>query len=175
MSKAKAKRAATNLPVPQSRAEAAQALRLFGDLRRQVEREQTVLNDEIARITAEAAKAIDPVQERMTATLAGLQQWAEANRADLTRGGTKTHDLGTGTIAWRLRPPKVSVRGMEAVIAALQASKPLRRFLRTKVEIDREAMLKEPEAARKVAGVSIASDGEDFIVEPLAADLQAAA
>jgi phage host-nuclease inhibitor protein Gam len=40
-----------------------------------------------------------------------------------------------------------------------------------KEEVNKEALLAEPEIAGTVAGVSIGSPGEDFIVEPFEAEL----
>lgn len=47
----------------------------------------------------------------------------------------------------------------------------LQRFIRTKEEPNKEAMQAEPEVARQVAGISIGSVGEDFVVEPFEAVL----
>ena len=40
-------------------------------------------------------------------------------------------------------------------------------FLRTKVEINREAMLANAEQAAKIPGVLIRSAGESFVIEPV--------
>ena len=95
----------------------------------------------------------------------GVQAWCEAHREELTGGRTKTVEFGSGRALWRLRPPSVSLRGKEAVIEAC-ATLGLNRFLRMKVDVNKEAMLAEPDVARRVAGVSIGSEGEDFVIEP---------
>ena len=76
-----------------------------------------------------------------------------------------------GEVSWRKRPPKVSIRGTEAVIQALQ-SDGLERFLRHKAEIDRAAILKEPDVAASVKGITISSGGEDFLVQPFETKLE---
>jgi|GEM_PF-1800630 len=38
----------------------------------------------------------------------------------------------------------------------------------------KEAMLADPEKARMIAGISIGSEGEDFIAEPFEAEISAA-
>ena len=105
---------------------------------------------------------------------AAAEAAAMAVRAAALTGGdkTKTVDLGTGVLKWRFRPPSVRILKAEDVIARLKALA-LGRFVRTKEEVDKEAMLKEPQVARTVAGVSIGSGGEDFIVEPFEAELAA--
>ncbi|MEC9342674.1 MAG: host-nuclease inhibitor Gam family protein, partial [Pseudomonadota bacterium] len=67
-------------------------------------------------------------------------------------------------------PPRVTVRGQDAVIEALRAIG-LGRFIRIKEEVNREALLAEPDVARSVAGISIGSEGEDFVVEPFEEEL----
>ena len=82
----------------------------------------------------------------------------------------KFHAFATGEVKWRLRPPSISVRGADAVIATLRKLG-LGRFLREKVEIDKEALLKEPDVARQVGGVSL-SQKEDFVIVPAETQLE---
>jgi phage host-nuclease inhibitor protein Gam len=160
-----------NLPVPQSREEAMAAVSTIGMLQRDIGRIQADLDDEITRLKEAAEALSSPKQELVNTTIEGLRIWAEANRQQLTDGGrVKFADLGTGKISWRFRPASVKLRGADAIIETLRTLG-LGRFVRTKEEIDREAMLREPDIARSVPGVSIGSDGEDFIVEPLSSPL----
>ena len=172
---AKLKRASSMVRAPKDMAEAAQFLDCIGRAVRERSGIEDGLNDQVAdlRIAAEArTRPIDLEIEQMTK---GLQLWAEANRPALTKdGATKTIRLATGEVAWRIRPPKVTVRGVDAVIEALQRLG-LARFLRSKVEIDKEAMLREPAAAGAVPGVSIGSEGEEFVVSPASVELPDAA
>jgi phage host-nuclease inhibitor protein Gam len=61
------------------------------------------------------------------------------------------------------------VRGAEAVLDALRRAG-LSRFIRTKDEVNKEAILNEPEAVARIPGISI-SQGEDFVVTPFEAEL----
>lgn len=169
----KVKTAAASLPIPQSREEAAAVLARLGVLSREVGRIEADMNDAIAKLKEAAEAKAQPKRGEAGDLLAGLQVWCSANRAELTDGGkTKTADLGTGTVSWRHRPPKCSLRDVEAIIARLKELN-LAKFLRQTVEVDKEAMLREPALARTVAGVTIASGGEDFIAEPLELALEA--
>ncbi len=95
-----------------------------------------------------------------------------SQRASLTGDNkVKFADLGTGKISWRLRPAKVSLRGKVEEIVERLKSLGLHRFVRVSEEVNKEAMLGDREAARAVSGVSIASEGEDFIVEPFEAQI----
>lgn len=172
MSRNKLKTAA--VPAAQTREEAEAAVHRLGELRRQLTRAETELNDRVAELKLAAETAAKPLQEEVARLSAQVQGFCEANRTELTNGGrTKTVLFATGEVKWRARPPSVSVRGVEAVIACLKASFG-GRFVRTKEEIDKEAMLADRETAAKVPGVKIGSEGEDFVIEPLNVELAAA-
>ena len=172
----KTKTRAANLAVPSTRDEAADFIRQIGEDNRRVARLQADMNDELAvikaRFEAEAAPLNDLVRNRVE----GLKIWCEVNRDRLTQGGkVKFADLGTGKVIWRTAPPKVTIKGVEAVIAAIQKLGLAKLFLRTKIEVNKEAMLAEPARARVIPGVSIGSEGEDFSVEPFEAQIEGAA
>ena len=156
--------------VPQSREDAVFAVGRIGTLRRLIADRKSeadeairVIGEQLEADTAEIATELAE-QER------GVQTWCEAHRMGLTQEGrVKYHDFGTGRITWRARPPKVGLRGIEAVIEACKKLG-LTQFIRAKEEINKEAMLNEPDQARLVAGVTIASEGEDFVIEPAEID-----
>lgn len=165
------KTAGANRPVPQDRDEAAATVTAIGMLQRQKARLEADMNDNLAQTKEHFEAKVAPISEAIAEKTEGLAVWAEANRARLTGGDkTKTVDLGTGLLRWRQRPPSVRLSKVEDIIERLKALG-LGRFLRTKTEVDKEAMLKEPELARTVTGVGIGSAGEDFIVEPFEAAL----
>lgn len=167
------KTAAVKVPVPQTRNEAAMAVARIGVLNRLVARIETDLNDDIATRKELAERAVSPLRQQVEALTQGLQVWAEAHRSELTAGGkSKSADIGTGVISWRLRPPKVNLRAVDQVIQALRA-RGLRRFLRVKTEVNKEKLLAERDVALTVEGISIGSEGEDFIVEPFEVELSA--
>lgn len=173
MKKTKAKTFGVNLPVPQSRDDAAAAIRTIGERNRDIARIEADMNDMLAKIKQEAETRAAPLRDDVVAITEGLKVWAEAHRDELTGGKVKFADLGTGKINWRLRPPKVTVRGVENIIETLKRLG-LHKFLRVKEEINKEAMQAAPDEARGVAGVTIGSAGEDFIVEPFEAALSGA-
>lgn len=167
----KSKTRGANLTVPQSREDAAEAVAMIGVANRDVARIEADMNDEIASAKTRAEELATPLRDRVKALTEGLKVWAEANRDALTHAGkVKFADLGTGKVSWRLRPPSVRITGVERVIEAIKALG-LPAFLRTKEEVNKEALLADPDKARLIAGVSIGSVGEDFIVEPFEAEI----
>lgn len=163
---AKTKRKAVNVPVPQSQKEAGSQLGRIGDLRREIAGRKAAADAQVARIGEAVSDALAPVQEELGQLEKGLQIYCEANRQTLTNEGKrKHHDFGTGKVHWRLRPPSVTIRGLPEVIERIKSLK-LMKFLRVKVEVDREAMLKDRKTASAIDGVTIKTDGEDFVIEP---------
>jgi phage host-nuclease inhibitor protein Gam len=63
-----------------------------------------------------------------------------------------------------MTPPAVSLRDIKSILVSLK-SLGLKQFIRTKEEVDKEAMLKEPDIAKTVKGVSI-SQYEEFTAKP---------
>lgn len=174
MPRTKVKTPGANLPVPQDDDAAREAVRLIGEMRRQLMRLEADMNDGIAKLQESYGNTAAPLQEELDAAIEGLRIYAEANRERLTRGGkVKYHRFSTGEIAWRKRPQKVNLRKVEDVINAIKAAGLAKKFLRTKEEVNKDAMLDDPETAGAIKGVSIGSAGEDFIVEPGETELTA--
>lgn len=168
----KLKTAGVNIPVPQDDSEARNAIRELGDLNRDKLRLEAEMNDRLAEIKEEYGAKVEPINDQIVAKHEGLKTYAEANRARLTNNGkVKFHRFTTGEISWRTRPAKVTIRGKDAVIAAIKGARLGKKFLRTKEEINKEAMLEDRKTAAAITGVSIGSDGEDFIVEPSETEL----
>jgi phage host-nuclease inhibitor protein Gam len=174
MTRAKSKTAGANLPVPQTDAEAREAIRTLGDLNRNLVRLEAEMNDQIAQLQQDYGNRAAPLRDQASAMVEGLRIFAEANRDRLTGGKVKFHLFSTGKISWRQKPAKVSIKGVETVIAAIRAMGLGPRFLREKVEINKEAMLEDRATAAAIRGVTIGSDGEDFVVEPFETELQGA-
>ena len=167
-------KAKAQIEVPQNNGEAAADIRQMGDLQRQLLRVQAEMNDAIGHITQTYQPRMDALGEQIKGLQAGVQAFCEAHRDELTNGGkVKTANLVTGDVQWRQRPPSVSVRGIESVIEALKGFG-LSRFVRTKDEVNKEAILNEPEAVKGVAGITVVTGVEDFVITPFEQQAEAA-
>lgn len=69
-----------------------------------------------------------------------------------------------------MTPPKVVVRAVENVLDYLRQAG-LDRFIRSKDEVNKEAVLAEPEAVAHIKGISF-SQKEEFIVLPFETELE---
>lgn len=163
---------APTVQTPQTMAEVQSHIRTIGDLQRQHGRLTADLNDKIAALTDEAAPKLKALSESVIATQKGVQAYCEAHREELCGKG-KTANLVTGEVQWRLRPPSIKVTGAEAVLAWLKTMG-MHSFVRTKDEVNKEAMLNEQEKAKAVPGVTIVTGIEDFVIVPFEVQTEAA-
>ncbi len=159
--------------VSQSRADAQADIKKLGDLKRQALRVKADLDDAIAKLTKAAAPRMEELGARIALLEEGIQAWCEANRTELCGKG-KSANLITGEVAWRQRPPSISIRGADAVLECLRSSG-LARFIRSKDEVNKDAMLNEPDAARAIPGVTIVTGVEDFTITPFEVDMESRA
>lgn len=158
--------------VPQSKDQANEYIADIGRLQRERERLRADMNDEMAVIKEKYEGAALPLGEKIKRLSAGVQTWCEANRAELTAGGkVKYAMLAAGKINWRTRPPKVVLRGKALIIETIKAMGGMTRFLRTTEDVNKEAMLEEPETAKTITGVSI-TQSEDFVITPFETELE---
>lgn len=155
---------ATAATAPQTLAEAQQAIKVIGDIQRDHARLSADLNDAVANITEAAAPELKRMQDQITLLQKSVQMYCESNR-ELLCGKAKTANLVTGEVSWRQRPPSIKITGAEAVLAWLN-EKHLTSFIRTKTEINKEAMLNEPDKAKAVPGVTLVTGIEDFVITP---------
>ena len=167
MTGSKTPTSADNLPVPASKADAAEQLAQIGTLRRAIDARKGKADNQIAAITAEVDRSLEADRERLGALEQGLVKFCQDNRDELTQGGkTKTVKFASGRVSFRNRPMSVSVRKAADVIARLRALK-LDRFIRIKEEVNKDAMREEADVASAVDGVTVKSSGEEVLIEPL--------
>jgi phage host-nuclease inhibitor protein Gam len=154
-------------------AEVQSDIRKIGDLQREHGRVGSDLNDQIAELTDTAAPQLKALSEQIIALQKGVQAYCEAHREELCGAKGKTANLVTGEVQWRQRPPSVKVTGVDAVLAWLK-NMGLSSFIRTKEEVNKEAMLNEQDKARSVPGITIVTGVEDFVIVPFEVDTQTA-
>lgn len=142
------------------------AIKEIGDLSREHTRLTTEMNDKIGATSEQYAPQLKSLEKEVESLQKAVQEFCEANRDELTEfGKTKTANFVTGEVQWRQRPPSVAIRGAESVLESLMRLG-LDRFIRTKNEINKEALLNEPEVAKGIAGVTIKTGVEDFVIKP---------
>ena len=162
----------THYQAAQNLDDAADLIKALGEKRREILRIETEMNDEIAGIKQRYEDQAMPLKSEVAEIIFAVQAWAETHRAELTKDGKiKTVKLATGELNWRIRPPRVSLRGKGKIITALKGLG-LTRFIRVSEDIDKEAILKEKEVAAQIQGVTISSAGEDFAISPYELEIE---
>jgi phage host-nuclease inhibitor protein Gam len=162
---------ATDVRVPQNRDEAAGFVAEIGHCQRARSIIETGMNARIAEIKADSETRARRLAAEIEELSRGLEIWAAANREALTDGGkSKTATLASGEIKWRMTPPAVNLRGVADILKELFA-KGLDQFIRTKHEIDKEAILRAPEEVADVPGISIGQH-EEFVIVPFETKLE---
>ena len=153
------------IEIPKSIEEATEFIGIIGKHQRELNKIQMRINNQIEKIKSEALAESLVHQEIIDKLFEGIFIFAQSHREELTEGGRKkTIHLPTGDILWRMTPPAVSLKNVKKVIELCKSSG-LERFIRVKENINKEAMLKEPEVAKKISGVTI-SQKEEFVVKP---------
>lgn len=171
---AKTKTLARNHPVPQNREDCDQMIRDLGEIRRTIGRIEADMNDQMAETKEVFEKLAEPLREKVEELTGGIEAFCAVNRDALTGGGkVKFHKFANGEVNWRKRPPKVNLRNIDLVIERLKENG-LRRFIRTSEAVNKEAVLDEPEAVKAIKGITVGSEGEDFVIEPFETELNAA-
>jgi phage host-nuclease inhibitor protein Gam len=163
------------LDIPQTDAEADALLAEYSRIESAVATAEATMNEALAAAKIIHENAARPFLERRRQIYDALNAFAGAHRSRLTdEGKTKTVKFPAGEFGWRTAPPSVRLkRGFEwdDVVDFAKRHANLRRFLRTKTELNREAVLADPEAAGRIEGLSVGSRGEQFFVTPFGADL----
>lgn len=118
--------------------------------------ERLAAEDQIDRIEARRDRRLAELEARSKPLFAGLKAWWEAaGRHELAKG-RRSAELGGAKIGIRLTPPAVKFRrGIKAadVVAWLRDLRWARAkdFLRTKVDLDRQAVIKAVQADEEIA------------------------
>lgn len=156
----------------QTREEVDAAIAQIGIAQRERTAIEVAMNAELAAVRASYETLAAPHAAVIKEFRVGVQIWAEANRRELTRDGkTKTVKLASGEISWRTSPPAVRLTGKASIVLAALKALGLERFIRTKEEIDKNAILADPEAVTAVKGIAL-TQGEDFVITPFATDIE---
>lgn len=161
-----------SIAAPRSQEEAERMLFSIGANQRQIRAIEVRMNDMLAEARAAFEAEAQPLNAAIEDEFAALHAWAEANKDSLLHGKAKTVRLATGELSWRTSPPSVRVTKPEDVLERLRQLG-LERFVRTKHEINKEAVLAEPDAVSGVKGISVMQK-EEFVAKPFETEIEKA-
>ena len=145
---------------------------LVGDLARltNFQQQTTALMDlRLTEVRAEYETQLADAEQQKAALMEAARLWAEANPEEF--GKTRSIEMLHGTMGWRLGNPALKLAGKTTWAKVLEALKRLRyrKFIRTKEEVDKAAILARRKVIKPVTlaalGVKVEQDDE-FFVEP---------
>jgi len=143
-------------------------IRRIGKLNEQISCIEEQMHDEIVDAQEKCERQAEPLREKRNILTEGVQIYCETHRAVLTDNEKrKFHNFKAGQVEWRNLPPSVSVRSVKDALKSLKENG-LLHFIRTKEELDKEAMLKNQTKVAEVKGITIKSGGETFSITPKA-------
>ncbi|MBI3545974.1 MAG: host-nuclease inhibitor Gam family protein [Gammaproteobacteria bacterium] len=173
MSKSKKQMKTTAILMPAMREQAEQLLHEIGSLQREVVKIEANMNDKLAGIKKQFELFAQPLNQQIENKFQALHIWAEANRSALLKGKSKTVKLATGELLWRTRPPHVSLpKNQDTVVQAL-ISADLGHLVRTKQEVNKDAVLDDVDAVKGIAGIKI-KRREEFVAKPFESQIERA-
>jgi phage host-nuclease inhibitor protein Gam len=168
------------IAVPQDREAASALLGEYGRHANQLTLIDAACKAQTAAAKEAAERLAAPHKAALKTALAALKAFGEARRDELLgQTRAKTADLGTGLIGWRADPPSVKITGekellerltdeLAPLLSAITASAP---FLRVRIEIDRQAILREPSIADEMPEIAVLTGTESFFVLPAGLEL----
>lgn len=158
---------APSLPRPTSRDEADRLLGEIGVLQRELDAISAQLTETVAEAKERASRLGRPIADDIDRRFKALCLWAETERDQLLEGGRKSVTLSQGVIGWRWGMPMVRIRrDAEDEIVELLSQRGLHHLIRTRQEIDKEAVLRQPELVADVDGLTV-EQVETFFAQPL--------
>jgi len=163
------------LQVPSTLNEAETLLAKMGSHQRKVIDNENEMNEAVANTKAGYTKIKNKLNDDIDEMSTALHAWAEVNKTNLLKGDAKTAKLSTGELSWRLTPWKVTLKKVDDILVALKEAK-LKKFIRTKDEVDKEAILKDENsraAAKAIKGISISRKTE-FVIKPAETNIERA-
>lgn len=171
-----ARRKKTSIIAPSNASEATLMIGEFVALEREQLLERLTAADAIDRIEQRRDERLRELEAKAADLFAGLKAWWESGGKDELAKGKRSADVAGAKIGIRLTPPKVKLkRGVKVgdVVTWLQGLRWTRAkdFLRTKTELDRQAVIKaihadaDAEAGRMFASRLHVEQQDEFFID----------
>lgn len=161
------------IDAPQSREEADAALARLADLQTRYAEIDATMRAEAVKVGEKFGSSLERLEDEIKSTFDAIHTWAAANRKTIQPKNAKTVTLSSGSIGWRMPPPSIRLTNVDAVIANIKAHRWGRDFLRSRVEVNKDALLDNRSRAEKITGVSF-RQVEQFFATPRATKAEVA-
>jgi phage host-nuclease inhibitor protein Gam len=153
------------IPKVTSLNEVTKAMIAISSIQRRKEEYRIKKQKQIDEITSRVAVSDEEADKEITVIFESIFRFAQENKIALTNHNRiRTVKLLTGKFGWRESPSSIHITNKKTVMESIQKLG-LKNFIRYEPEIDKEAMLKEPDVAKTINGVSIKKP-EMFFIKP---------
>jgi len=151
---------------------------LIASLRRERDTIAAELNERISELGVKLAESVEPFDRKIAHLASGVKYFADQNKAKLLEGESKTIKLPTGQLSYRSQPASVKTKSSQKLVDKILDENEMsawwakiviklsKVFLRVKLELDKEACLKNKEHAKEKLGIEFAEDDEKFYIKP---------
>lgn len=156
---------------------ATEAVKRIGDLQRERTEIKSDYDARIAELQNELAEKLSPIDSEIKKITLSLQAYCD-KRKDIFFVNKKSLELPTGILSYRKSPPSVATSSTKKLLDSILEKNNLleqknkfqakldKVFLRMKVELDKEAILKNPEKAFEKTGIKVSDNEEYFYITP---------
>ncbi len=154
------------IAVPKTVEEAAALERTIGELIRAIRSHEDSFEKQREALDKKEDELIHPLQQEVLASAKSLYAFANAHRPALTESGQrKSATLGTsGSVQWYTTPAAVDIENVADVLDRIKKLG-FNQFIRTKEEINKEALLENEALAATIQGVRIQRQ-DKFAIKP---------
>ncbi|MEM6265881.1 MAG: host-nuclease inhibitor Gam family protein [Pseudomonadota bacterium] len=169
-----ARRKQQSVAVPASEAEAIGMIGDYIKLERRRAVEELSAEAAIDQVKRKRDEELAQIDEEAKELFSGLKSWWEAGGADLLRKGRRSAEIANAKIGLRLTPPAVKLKRkvkLADVVAWLRKLRWSRKseFLRIKVSLDKEAVIKaaqaEPDIAKTFENYLSVDQVDEFFID----------
>lgn len=169
-----ARRKEESVHVPVDAVEAAAMVEEYVEIERNIMLERLSAEAAIDKVKAQRDAAIAALQGEAKPLFGGLKAWWEAGGSILVAGKKRSGELANAKIGIRLTPPAVKLARkikLADVVTWLRTLRWIRKknFIRTKVELDKQAVIKavqaEPKVAEKFAPYLTVQQVDEFFID----------
>jgi phage host-nuclease inhibitor protein Gam len=155
---------------------------LIASLRRERDTKAADLNERISELQIELAEAIEPFDRKIAHLASGVKYFADQNKAKLLEGESKTIKLPTGHLSYRSQPMSVKTKSSTKLVDKILEQNEMsdwwakiviklsKVFLRVKLELDKDACLKNKNFAKEKLGIEFNETEEKFYIKPAEMD-----
>lgn len=156
------------------------ALGQLGELQRERQAEADLTDSKVNELQGQLAEILDPIDREIKKISQSIKKFMDEHKSDYISETKKTLKLETGDLSYRTGQTSVETRSDKKFIGQILEANNLVKvkenfekimhsvFIRTKLELDKELILANPEAAVKVTNVKLYSGTERFYLKPYA-------